>query len=475
MSSLPARSLRAALALIALSACSTSLGGGDGGSAPLDAPLDAASIDPRCASAPDGSACDASLLVTCSSGRVVAMLPCPDGCASGACNEPPAPGFCASRVDGSFCDASDLVTCTSGLETGRVPCTNGCVDPGAGMPGLCASTPPSGTFCVGLQNGLWCDGDDLVRCLDDVAIARSTCPNGCLVRPPGTPDECAPMTGGFCVGRLNGDWCDGDDLVTCRDGTVSVRTTCAMGCVSMPVGVPDVCRSGASTFCASVPSTAEASPPASRCNSMDWELSSDGWYLISRFGTDADSTTLGRRTTCSWLQAHYDYRDCVYDSHTARCVASDPEIPWVQGHVDYARDAMLALVDAHAPSDVPMPEYFYVAGAQRFGCGATLRVSNPANGHCVVAYAEDGGPGARYEYADRGGRRILDSSPAVVRFLGVTRWGWASSDLVMVEWGRPGDVPGHACTPCESARAQRGTESMRPVWDPDHMLPTTCR
>jgi hypothetical protein len=277
----------------------------------------------------------------------------------------------------------------------------------------------------------------------------------------------------FCVGKLNGDWCDGADLVTCRDDVVASRSRCEAGCEVQPPGTPDVCR--AVPFCDDVPATAEASPPTSACNYMDWELSTDGYYLISRFGTTNDSTTLGRSTTCGFLQSHYDGRGCVYDNQSGGCVATDPAIPWVQGHVDYDYDSMLTEVRAHLDGDVPTADYFYVAGAQRFGCGATLRVSNSDNGRCVVVYAEDGGPGERYEEADRGGRRILDASPAVVEYLGVTRWGWASSTMMLVEWGLPGDVPGHACTPCGGTPVAAGTEARRPIHDPDHMMPTSCR
>ncbi len=54
-------------------------------------------------------------------------------------------------------------------------------------------------------------------------------------------------------------------------------------------------------------------------------------------------------------------------------------------------------------------------------------------------------------------------------YLLVEDWGWASSDLVYVEWGLPGDVPGEACTPCQSTAAAAGTESMRTPCDPNHM------
>ena len=286
---------------------------------------------------------------------------------------------------------------------------------------------------------------------------------------------------GACAAQADGDYCDGDTVVHCRSFIDVGRTRCDVAC-QLGAGAPDACGAAMpapiptpTPACGATPPTAEASPPSVACDYMDWQLSSDGFYLISRFGTTEDSSTLGHATTCRTLQGHYDYQGCVYDNASSRCVASAHDIPWVQGHVDYPIATVLSTVDAHLGGDVPAPEYFYVAGAQRFGCGATLRVSNPATGACVVAYAEDGGPGTRYEYADRGGRRILDSSPAVVRYLGVTRWGWASADLVLVEWAEPGDVPGHACVPCAATSARAGTEARRSIYDVDHMMPTSCR
>jgi hypothetical protein len=93
----------------------------------------------------------------------------------------------------------------------------------------------------------------------------------------------------------------------------------------------------------------------------------------------------------------------------------------------------------------------------------------------VVVYTEDGGPNATYEGPDYAGRRILDSSPAVIEFLGVTRHGWSSSQLLYVEWSKSGDRPGEACTPCGSDAAKMGMEDGRSPWDPDHMTGVDCR
>ena len=161
---------------------------------------------------------------------------------------------------------------------------------------------------------------------------------------------------------------------------------------------------------------------------------------------------------------------------TNSCLDDDYQIPWVQGHVDYERATILADAAQATPGDSTHPEYYYIAGAQRFGCGATLRITNPLTGLCVVAYAEDGGPNATYEMADKGGRRIIDASPAIVEYLGIMSWGWLNSTMLYVEWGQPGDVPGTACAPATSEAVMAGSEAERSPYDVDHMMPGfSCR
>lgn len=224
--------------------------------------------------------------------------------------------------------------------------------------------------------------------------------------------------------------------------------------------------------CADVPSG--DAPADQRCENMDWKLDPVGYYKISSFGTSNDGTTWGNTTSCGWLQAHYDYYECRHDGNTGDCLDDDWHIPWVQGHVDYDYGDVIDAVAESAPDDVDWPEVFYVAGAQRFGCGAVLRVSYPDNGRCVVVYAEDGGPNSLYEGEGYGERRILDSSPAVVEFLQVENTGWGNSDLVYVEWGRDGDVPGTACDECYEEPVRAGTESRRTPYDVEH-LGLDCR
>ena len=252
-----------------------------------------------------------------------------------------------------------------------------------------------------------------------------------------------------------------------------------------------------------LPPYASPAPPAGACDYMDWGLSPDGHYLISQFGTSADSTTWGRGTSCRGLGTHYWNWCCQYDRHSDSCIdggtkdflgcpRSDPRlptIPWVQGHVDYNYNTVVNSVRGYffesdgslkptaTTMDFDHPEYFYVAGAQRFDCGSTLRMTNTENGRCVVVYVEDGGPGSYYEQAGRGGRRIIDSSPAVITYLAPAHVGWGSSSLMRVEWGRPGDRPGTPCEPCgpegrlaSSSNRFRGTN-----FDLNHFEALNCR
>ncbi len=126
------------------------------------------------------------------------------------------------------------------------------------------------------------------------------------------------------------------------------------------------------------------------------------------------------------------------------------------------RDAPLAIEQTNG---FPHPEYFYVAGAQRLGCGAYVRVSNLETGRCIVAFVDDGEPGSKYEQEQYADRRIIDTSPAVTTFLGTKKGGWLRGDLLYVEWAQPGDEPGQQCAPCTSTAAKSGSETLRSPFD----------
>jgi hypothetical protein len=422
----------------------------------------------------DGDWCDGGDLVTCGGGDVARRDTCPAGCISMPLGTPDecaatTVDFCDGKMNGDWCDGDDLVECQSGVSVNRDNCFWGCESMPIGVADRCHAEP---SFCDGKANGLWCDGSDLVNCSGGAESSRDTCGNGCESMPVGIPDRCYPDSDA-CAGLMDGLWCDGDDLVDCDGGQVTSREGCTYGCTSMPVGTPDECASSPSGTCLYDPGL-EAGAPTTSCNYMDWDLSDDGYYVMSKFGADTDSTTWGHTTTCGYLQGYYDAYGCRYDSGVG-CLDYDDEIAWTQGHVDWYTSDMYLRNDQHAGGDVPYPHYFYVAGAQRFGCGTVLRVSNIDTGACVVVYAEDGGPGQTYEGPAYAGRRILDASPAVSDYLGVTGIGWLYGDDVYVEWGLAGDVPGEACTPCASTPAAAGSEWRRGPHDPDHMMTLSCR
>ncbi|MEQ9500146.1 MAG: N-acetylmuramoyl-L-alanine amidase [Deltaproteobacteria bacterium] len=102
-----------------------------------------------------------------------------------------------------------------------------------------------GGFCA-THGGTWCDGNDLVVCRNGSQVSRDRCAHGCRSMPSGTPDRChAPPS--FCAGKT-GTWCDGNDRVVCNGGATVSRTRCTHGCQTMPQGTPDRCAP-APSFC----------------------------------------------------------------------------------------------------------------------------------------------------------------------------------------------------------------------------------
>lgn len=430
-----------------------------------------------CTDVEDGEWCDGHQLVACTGGLEAGRVDCVYGCipvapAAHECKDPPPPGFCQQRADGSWCAGDKKISCEDGHTALDELCEFGCVEQAANS-AQCKPGPVG--FCSDKSNGNWCKAGSLVTCLDKVQLDTSDCNYGCDSSLPGGAQECVSKPEEeFCQGKLNGMWCHDDNtLVKCKDGKITEETPCLNGCVSMPLGTPDECAGLDGEFCVPLPSKMSPSPPTGACNWMDWKLSPDGFYLVSQFGTSADDSTWGNGTSCGFLQGHYNYHECIY-SNQSGCVGNDYEIPWVQGDVDYNHGEMMDVISANLNGDVPVPEYMYIADAQRFGCGALLRVTNTENGRCVVVYTEDGGPGSKYEKAEYGGRRIVDASPGVVKYLQCNKIGWKSSTLLYVEWSLDGDFPGMKCSPCESTPAKQGSEQMMPPFDVNHMMGTPC-
>ncbi|MBM4354650.1 MAG: hypothetical protein FJ109_12830, partial [Deltaproteobacteria bacterium] len=106
---------------------------------------------------------------------------------------------------------------------------------------LCIPLPALAGFCSGKASGYWCDGDNLVLCKNGSVSSSNKCDCGCQSMPPGVDDQCKSC-GGFCSGKQNGYWCDGDKLVLCKGGSVSSSSSCECGCQSMPLGTDDQCK-----------------------------------------------------------------------------------------------------------------------------------------------------------------------------------------------------------------------------------------
>ena len=200
-----------------------------------------------CTGKQSGLWCDGNNLVNCQGGKVSSSSTCKDGCQSMPAGTPDkckaAPNFCTGKQSGLWCDGDKLVNCQGGKVSSSSTCQYGCESKPVGTNDVCKSAPNN--FCTGKQSGLWCDGNKLVNCQNGQISSSSTCKDGCQSMPAGTPDKCKTASGGgFCQGKQNGLWCNGDDLVTCQNDQIASSSKCANGCESMPVGTPDSCKSG---------------------------------------------------------------------------------------------------------------------------------------------------------------------------------------------------------------------------------------
>ena len=93
--------------------------------------------------------------------------------------------------------------------------------------------------------------------------------------PTPTPLPSPTPTPEFCVGR-SGWWCDGDDLVTCRDGAEASRQRCPGGCLTMPGGQPDTCDVITPTAPVTPPAPLSPTATAEPCPAPDPPPSTEG-------------------------------------------------------------------------------------------------------------------------------------------------------------------------------------------------------
>ncbi|MFH2006849.1 MAG: M23 family metallopeptidase [bacterium] len=170
--------------------------------------------------------------------------------------------YCGSDLGGLATHGS-LYTCAGGVTTMQIACSNGCsngdCNPVVSDP--CQSaTSGNGNYCGDTLTGGTVG--TLYTCSNGVTQSTEVCPSGCKVNPPGTADECQPDSdpcasatsgnGYYCGGNLTGGLAT--VLYYCQNGTTTSETTCPNGCQMMPPGTPDQCvPTGGGTCCLEIP------------------------------------------------------------------------------------------------------------------------------------------------------------------------------------------------------------------------------
>lgn len=207
-----------------------------------------------CSGKGDGWWCDGDWRVHCSGGQQTNSEQCAEGCAGSGgqavCKEPPDPGFCGDKSNGWWCNGTLLVQCQGGAESSVTDCEFGCKSMPDGDPDECVEEDPPEGFCSDKSNGDWCDDANLVQCLNGSIKSTLSCEFGCVGKAQGEPDECAPNPdASFCSTVSDGTWCDGKNLVECKNGKELWSTLCEVECAGMPDGIPDVCQGEEGTFC----------------------------------------------------------------------------------------------------------------------------------------------------------------------------------------------------------------------------------
>ncbi len=201
----------------------------------------------------DGAWCNGSDLMQCKGGNVASSQNCPQSCQSNpagvadVCKSAQPQGFCSGKGDGAYCDGNDLKQCKGGNVASSQGCANGCQQNSAGSADQCKASEPTG-FCSGKSDGAFCEGDKLTQCQGGKVASSSACKAGCQQNPAGMADACkpeGPPPSGFCASKANGPWCNGNSLVQCSGGNIQSSKGCPLGCKSNPAGVPDACQTEA--------------------------------------------------------------------------------------------------------------------------------------------------------------------------------------------------------------------------------------
>ena len=141
---------------------------------------------------------------------------------------PPAQAFtCAGKADGQWCHYNKIWICVDGQDVFQDPCLYGCVE-GTGPNANC-SPPPCTGFCCGKNNGKYCNGNKLVTCTNQATASQQTCTYGCVSA--GSNSYCAaPPCSGFCCGKADGEWCHNNEILICDDDEDVFADPCLYGC-----------------------------------------------------------------------------------------------------------------------------------------------------------------------------------------------------------------------------------------------------
>jgi lysozyme len=118
--------------------------------------------------------------------------------------------------------------------------------PDAGADPCSSASSGNGPYCGVTLGG---DPNALYNCQGGSTASKTSCADGCLVMPPGKADQCKTSGSDPCVTASsgNGPYCgktrggDPEVLYDCQNGSTASSTPCPYGCVLNPPGTADVC------------------------------------------------------------------------------------------------------------------------------------------------------------------------------------------------------------------------------------------
>lgn len=154
--------------------------------------------------------------------------------------------------------------------------TRGAVCSATGMPDPRCAQGASGTHCI--------DADTVLTCEDGYGSGETTCSGRCVTVPANYP---VPSYG-FCAAEATPNpacdtkWptaCDGDTLVSCKEGWVIARTPCATRCVTGGGGL-----AGIHAYCAEDATC--SGPDVASCAGNTIEGCIAGYVVSSDCGAD---------------------------------------------------------------------------------------------------------------------------------------------------------------------------------------------